>query len=265
MSDRTEPAVANEPAASSATPAPARTRVFFLDTLRGLLIIVMVLYHLLFDLVWVFGADWATPLYEFFNTFIIYDTAGFVLLAGLTSRFSRQPAAHGARLLMIAACFSLVTAFVFPGEAIYFGVLHLISVSMLVVSVVSKPFDRLPWWLCALLCAAVFAVTYHVPDGYLGFDGLLSIPVPAELTAGDLLYPFGFVGGGYAAVDYLPLLPWLFLYLLGASLGRIFTRELPPVLYRDPCPPLSAVGRYSLAIYVAHQPLIFAVLWLIYR
>lgn len=240
-------------------------RVHLLDTLRGLPMIYMILFHIGYDLVYMFGADWLAPFFQGQMKISPIFTASFVFLAGITVRFSRNPAKHGARLLLIAACFTLVTSFIFAGGAIYFGVLHLISCGMLVYSVVSKYTDKLPWWLGAALCAVIFAFTYNTQRGFFGF-GELAVSVPEILTTNNLLYPFGFITPYYISVDYLPLLPWLFMFLGGTFVGRlIVNRKLPKLFYRDICPPITWLGRNSLLIYILHQPIVFGLLYLIYE
>lgn len=239
-------------------------RIRLLDTLRGAAVLYMLYYHTLFDLGYMFGIEWARRQFDAQPASQMIIGCTFIFVAGLTIRFSRNAALHGARLLLVAFVFSLVTAFFFPGAPISFGVLHLLAVSMLVYGVAGKWLERLPWWLGAVVFLLLYIFTFRVPDGFFGIEGLLELPVPRELTLNNVLYPFGFIGAGYGAADYYPLLPWLFLFLCGCSVGRLLSRErLPEPLYRDFCPPLTFVGRNSLLIYVLHQPIIYGALCLI--
>lgn len=240
--------------------APARQRIRLLDTIRGVMVIYMVYYHTLFDLGFMFGQDWARDQFNAqpFSQMIIGCT--FVCIAGLTIRFSRNPALHGARLLIIASVVSLVTAFFFYGSGIYFGVLHLLAVCMMVYAVIGRYMEKLHWLPGALISLVLFVCTYWVSRGFFGIKGLFEIPVPGELTAESRLYAFGFVDGFFSTADFYPLLPWLFLFLCGAFLGRLLERDdLPQWLYRDFCAPLTFIGKNSLAIYVVHQPVIYVI------
>ncbi len=242
---------------TTAKPA-VRQRIQLLDTLRGVMVIYMIYYHTLFDLGFMFGKDWAREQFRAqpFSQMIIGCT--FVFVAGLTIRFSRSPALHGAKLLMIASVVSLVTAFFFPGSGIYFGVLHLLAVCMMVYGVIGKYIEKLHWIPGAAICLVLYVCTYWVWMGFFGIKGLFELPVPEALTDGGHLYAFGFVDGRFSSVDFYPLLPWLFLFLCGSFVGRLLDRELPAWLCRDFCPPLTFIGRRSLAIYVIHQPVIYA-------
>jgi len=242
-----------------------KRRLTILDTLRGFAVVIMVIFHLEYDLVFMFGAPWLSQAFFWQMEYSSYATALFVILAGITVRFSHNPAKHGARILIIATAFTLVTSFVFPGAAIYFGVLHLIASGMFVYSLAQKFINRIPWWAGLLVCAVLFAFTFHVPDGYFGFEWL-RLDLPRSLTQGNLLYPFGFISRTFNSVDYLPIFPWLFMYLCGTFVGRPITeRVMPEFAYRDYCKPLTWMGKHSLTIYIVHQPVIYVILYVIYN
>ena len=71
----------------------------------------------------------------------------------------------------------------------------------------------------------------------------------------------GFPGPGFSSTDYFSLIPWLFLFLAGYFLRRLLDRPLERL---DPdalrCPPLCALGRWSLPVYMLHQPVVYGVL-----
>lgn len=225
------------------------------------MVLYMVYYHTLFDLGYMFGKDWAREQFtaQPFSQMIIGCT--FVFIAGLTIRFSRNPALHGAKLLMIAAVVSLVTAFFFPGSGIYFGVLHLLAVCMMVYAVCGKWLEKIHWIPGAAVSLVLYLCTYWIyPDRIIGIKGLFELPLPEALTQNNLLYAFGFLGKGFSSVDYYPLLPWLFLFLCGCFAGRLLRSDrLPEFLLRDYCRPLTFIGKNSLFIYVIHQPIIYGI------
>ncbi len=250
--------------------APEKTRrIRILDTLRGLAIIYMLFYHTVFDLAEMFGVEWAEAVLRSQDGISIWFTGTFVLLGGVTIRFSRDPAIHGARLLIISAVFSLVTAFFFPGCGIYFGVLHLFSIGMLFYAVFRKQLERIPMILGICACLLLFIFTLHTQKGVWGFDGLFTLPVPEALTQNNYLYSFGFLKNSFSTVDYLPVFPWIFLFLIGCFAGRLLTmakdKSLPDAFYRDYCPPITWLGKHSLVIYVVHQPIVYAVLFIVIK
>ena len=80
----------------------------------------------------------------------------------------------------------------------------------------------------------------------------------------------GWTYEGFVSTDYFPLLPWVFVFLLGTWAGKyIKAGRMPAWFYQTDCPPLAAVGRHSLVIYVLHQPVLYGLtmagLWLFGR
>jgi uncharacterized membrane protein len=80
----------------------------------------------------------------------------------------------------------------------------------------------------------------------------------------DWLLPFGIHSPGFSSFDYFPLIPWLGVFLIGAGLGKsvyvsrrsLLPRHLPQTF-------VNAAGRHSLLIYIAHQPVIMGVLYVL--
>ena len=242
----------------------ANRRIPAIDYLRGAALIYMVCYHILFDLAFVIPTEWGKAAYYANENIVIFDTSSFILLAGISCAFSRSNLRRGGRLLPIAMAFTAVTAFFFPGEAIYFGILHLMSVGMVLYGAFDSFFKKLPAALMIPLCAVIFTLTYYVSNGFVGIKGWFELPLPQELLTNNLLYPFGFIKGGFMSVDYVPLLPWLFLFLGGAYIGGLIVKyreKLPAFCFADPLPWLGFIGRHTLIVYVLHQPIILAVLY----
>jgi uncharacterized membrane protein len=65
----------------------------------------------------------------------------------------------------------------------------------------------------------------------------------------------------FYSVDYTPLIPWLSVFMIGLSTGRIlFPSGYPRYSLKLPEKPvrcLAFFGRHSLAIYLIHQPVLF--------
>jgi uncharacterized membrane protein len=72
----------------------------------------------------------------------------------------------------------------------------------------------------------------------------------------------------FASLDYVPLLPWFGVVLMGMAGGALLYKDL---VRRFPLPDISAwppvrgllfLGRNSLAIYILHQPLLLGLIYL---
>lgn len=229
-------------------------RIQSIDALRGLCVVLMCAHHLLYDLAAFLGAPWwifTNPVLDVLH----YVFAGcFILLSGVSSRFSHSNVLRGLKVLGIALALSLVTWLgdrlgerllgETPGIFIQFGVLHLLGFCMLFYGLTHKLWDRLPDWLAPALYLLLTVLTAFLTNG-------------AYVTESRWLFPLGLLYEGFASADFFPILPWLFVFLLGTWAGdKVRAGKLPGWFYRFSPPFFPAVGRRALLIYVLHQPVL---------
>jgi len=122
--------------------------------------------------------------------------------------------------------------------------------------------------LGVVITFAVFVLTKRVNDGYLGFADVRICELPKGLyNLGDLGNFLGFTERTFFSTDYFSLIPWFFLFLTGFHMHKWFVkREWMEGLIK--LPTLGKwwrpVGKHSLIIYMAHQPVIYGVLYFVY-
>ena len=245
-------------------------RIHLLDEIRGAAILCMVVFHGLFTLSEFFQLPAAGQTMHILEPAVLWVAGVFIVISGICCRLSRSNAKRGGRLLAIALAVTLATWLLenklgFRQATIWFGILHLLSLSMLLYALLHKGLDKLHPLIALVLFGGLFALTFGLPDGYIGL-GELALPLPDWLTGQPFLFPLGIVGPGFVSADYYPLFPWLFLFLAGAGIGRWFKEgKLPDVFYNEHLRPLAACGRHTLVIYLAHQPVIYGVAWVVQR
>ena len=248
----TEPAV--RPVAAG-TPAGRRPRIWEIDFLRGVAIILVVGYHLLFDLGEFVGIrkflGWSTDLSSLAWTIAQHFFAGlFVLLSGTSSTLTRSNVRRGLRLLAVSLAVTAATYVFDPASTVYFGILQCLAVSMLLYG---AAFEKARALACAAWGAAVLG---------LGAVWPVLKKVPALRT--DWLLPLGFHGPLFSSFDYFPLVPWLGIFLIGAALGKsVYSSKRSLLPWRLPQTFVNGAGRASLWIYIAHQPVIMGILYLL--
>jgi uncharacterized membrane protein len=231
-----------------------RPRIWEIDFLRGLSIILMVFYHLGYDLTEFCGIRRLLGIeINLSSTFLEvaqYFFAGlFIVLCGISSTLSRNNVRRALRILVVAVIISIVTYFYRSSEAIYFGILHCLGVCILIHGLTLQKAR-------ALTFAAVGAVV-------LGLSAALSLVMKNVTVPFNWLLPLGIHRPTYASLDYFPLLPWLGVYLAGAVLGKsIYAPKRSLIPGRWPETFINVAGRHSLLIYVIHQPIILAALYL---
>lgn len=239
----------------------AHWRFWEIDAARGVAVVMMVIYHLMYDLYFfrVTDAIFTVPFWFYFQRV----TAGaFIALAGLslavlTQRSAAQGNAgaalfwqnfrRGLRILGWGLVITFVTRIALGSElAIIFGILHFLGVAI----VLSYPFLHLRWLNLAM--------------------GLLVYAIGLFLRQQTFDLPYliwlGFEPENHVYVDYFPIFPWFGVLLIGIFVGNSLYASLrrcfaPPDLSGWwPIRQLECLGRHSLPIYLLHQPVLLAVL-----
>ena len=239
-------------------PSEQKDRIHFLDELRGFAVFCMVFYHGFYVFSELFRFEWSTSLLRFFQPLEPVYAAGFLVLSGIASNLSRSNLIRGVKLGVIAAAITVITVFVTPEQPIYFGILHLMSLAMILTGLLMNVFRKLPAWPSAAFCAAAAVFTYGVSDRFLGFFSVPLIPLPDALYQTDWLSFLGFYSSSYFSADYFPVLPWLFVFFAGVFFGRFAAEgRFPGWTYKKHVPFFAFIGRHALLIYLAHLPLFY--------
>ena len=242
------------------SPKGNRPHYGLLDTVRGVCILSMVAYHGMYDLVDIFGlpSAWYTGLPGYIWQQSICWT--FILLSGMCWQLSRHHVKRGLLLVGCGAAISLITWLVMPSQRILYGVLNLLGLSALLLIPLDKLFRKVPAWAGLGGALLLFALTKNVSRGSLGFEGLVLCQLPSWLYVTDLLAVAGFPSSTFWSTDYFPLLPWFFLFCAGYFLwGLLSQSERAKERLASGVRPLSFLGRHSLIIYLAHQPVLMGV------
>lgn len=231
-------------------------RVVLFDEVRGLCLILMVFYHGMLDLV-TSGVDLTWFFSSVMQRFLQPAVAGtFIFISGAVSRYSRSNLRRGLAALACAFAVTAVTFFVMPATPDLFGILHLLGVCMLLFIPLRPLLDRIRPAAGICLFAVCFLATYNLPWHVVGM-GPLSARLPDALYSNPYLFWLGLPAPGFVSADYFPLFPWAFIFFAGASFGVLAKKKrLPAMFYRGHCAALSRIGRHSLLIYLAHQPLL---------
>ena len=225
-------------------------RLDALDALRGVAIVMMVIFHFCFDLTY-----WRLAHFEMLSdwrwigwrTLIV---SLFLFLVGVSLVLGREVSERHfwRRWSLIAGSallISLISWLMFGERFIYFGVLHFIALAQclgrqgLRLGWLARP---VPLCLLAILCLLV---------GALGFEAMN----PRSLKW------LGLAASKPLTEDYVPLLPWFGVVLLGMAFALWRTARWPSCSL-SVLTPLVWLGRHSLAVYLLHQPVLMGLLWL---
>ncbi|MCH5300799.1 MAG: DUF1624 domain-containing protein [Ruminococcus sp.] len=242
-----------------------KKRYNLIDSVRGLAIINMVLFHMIYDLVRIFKVNiqWFSGYGAYIWEQFICIT--FILISGISWHFSRHNLRRG---IIVFACGCGITLFTYlfmPEEFIWFGILNLLGSAMLITILLDKPFKKINPIAGLIISILIFVVTKGVSHKFIGILGVSLLNLPDFLYSNSLFAFMGFPGSGFYSSDYFPLIPWLFLYFTGYFLWRIIknTKAESSMLIKIPI--LNVIGKYSLIIYIVHQPVIYGILYLIFN
>ena len=246
-------------------------RLYTLDLIRSLAVLGMILIHLNFDFLMILSyvpEYTRTTGYEVFCQLVRIT---FIFLSGYCSLLGKKTLKRGLIVSGAGLAITLGTAIFRVDPPIVFGVLTLIGACMLISILFKKIITEKNAFVFFPLFLVLFLFFLHIHDGYCGFVWHRFFLYPRELysvTNPVLTYILAFLGlpGRYfASSDYFPLVPWFFLFMSGFSFYRLFGEKLKDKKFmKINIVPLTFIGRYSLIIYLAHQPLLLGAVYLVY-
>lgn len=221
-----------------------KQRNITVDLMRTLAIVLMVVFHFIYDLRSFGYVAWDIPDGFGWKHFRYLILTLFFLCVGIGLVYAHKAAVRwrdfGRRLLYVLVGAGLVTAMslvMFPTHWIYFGVLHFIVVaSVLALPLVAQP-------NVALVAGVVMVLAFNL--GWIGSG-----------------WPFVYIGQWLPsyANDFVPLIPWLGVVWLGIALGHSDTLDRDPLQKVPFNKSLATPGRHSLMIYLVHQPIMVGII-----
>ncbi|KGF04196.1 heparan-alpha-glucosaminide N-acetyltransferase [Anaerococcus lactolyticus] len=230
-------------------------RIQIIDTVRGLTIISMVLFHLFYNINYFRTLDFYNG--TVFNRIWQLSIAlSFFLISGITSSFfnPRKNFKRGLSTSLIGFAITIITFLFAKDQLIIWGVLNGLGLSMIIAGLIQNLINPKLWPVFLL----AFAFSYKIPAGLLWdnsfFNGLYQMN----------LFPIGFPSFDFYSNDYFPLIPWLFAFLAGLSLGKylhkknFFNFDVKENF-------LAKIGRHSMLIYITHQIILYPLVSLIYK
>ena len=233
---------------------PVTNRYQLIDILRGVAIVLMVIYHFCYVLVYFHLASFDFSRDPFWLNLRTLIVSMFLGLVGVSLVLATERGLNLQRyfkrlglLVLFALAITITSYFMFPGRTIVFGILHLIAFA----SVAGLLFVR---WPLISLVVGVGLIGLNLVFEHRFFDQ------PAT-------HWLGLMTRKPATEDYVPVVPWFGVVLIGIFLGYHLQRRPGWEVIRDFYTTAAAgrglalAGRHSLLIYVLHQPVLFGLIW----
>ena len=218
-----------------------------IDFLRAIAIVLMVLFHFVYDLREFVGVniDYQSP---FWFTAGKMSALLFIVLSGLSSGLSGSPVRRGFKVLIYGMGITVVTYVFMKEEYVRFGILHFLGVAMILSPLLLKLSPRLLWILAGSIA-------------FLGFW------FKTLVVKTSFLLPLGLMREGFSTIDYYPLFPYLAANIIGILVYQRFyaqrkittpsnfsIQRYPMRNWRIP-KWIQWLSRNSLGIYLVHQPI----------
>lgn len=237
-------------------------RIELLDELRGFAIVAMIIHHFFLDMGMVLDLDIG---YQIFDKLCVAQPvfwAIFIITSGICSRLSRNAVKRGVIVLGAGMVVTLVTAVIMPrlgmdGAQIYFGILHCLGCCMIITGLFMPIIKKINPLIGCTVSLIIFLLIKDINSNSLVF-GLIKFDAPST----NLLMPLGIYNNSFVSADYFSIIPWIFMFLFGAFIGK-YAKDgaFPSWSYKRHIKSFAFVGRNSLWFYLGHQAIIYAILY----
>lgn len=236
-----------------------------LDGIRGVALLNMIVYHAVWDLVYIYQVGWNW--YKSEGAYVWQQGIcwTFIVLSGFCWSLGRHALKRGAIVFLGGAVITLVTLAAMPQSRVVFGVLTLTGSCMLLMTVLDRWLSRVSAAGGLAVSSLLFFLTRNVNEGYLGFEKWNLVRLPSSFYRNAFTAYLGFPQAGFYSTDYFSLLPWGFLFAAGYFLFRFLQgKQALAFLERSALRPVEWLGKHSFEIYMLHQPVIYGIMELIF-
>lgn len=217
-------------------------RIFEIDFLKVTAIILMIIFHFIYDLNEFVGLDIN---YQFGFWYWLGRVAAvlFIFLAGINSGFSKNPIKHGMIVFSCGMIVTLISLIMFKEEFVRFGILHFLGISMMLFPLLKRLNNGI---------LIIFALVTGILFSFDTFIYNTKVIVFLENIFGR------------PSIDYYPLFPYLSLFILGILAYKSFYYKKKSIfnLYTK-SKTILIISKYSLLIYLIHQPIILGIIFII--
>ena len=215
--------------------------------MRGTAIVLMVVFHLCFNLNHFGFIDINIYHGLFWHYFRFVIVTLFLLCVGISLHLAnaqgidvKKNARRFALLGAASLAITVSTYITFPKSWIYFGILHFIAVAS-VLGLLFVKFPRVSLLTGIAIIAGWNLGVLHMHWLFDIVNTIVTLPQPTE--------------------DLAPLTPWFGVVLLGIFAGHqgVFRFPLPSGRLVSA---IAYLGKHALVIYLAHQPVLFGIAFL---
>lgn len=258
-----------------------KDRIWELDFIRGLCVLLMIFDHFCFDLASTYSYEWflatENPLFmkiydlsyhyyyelelrQFVEPLVV---CVFCALCGISCSFSKSNLKRGVELAICSILISIVTNAL--GAPINFGIFHCLTVAILLWCLINFICCKNPSktaFLCGIIGIGI-VISNYVLCQIADLNPSAFIDNSKYYFVGNFLRP----DNSWINCDDQPIFPLCGYMLLGAAFGPMIyhkRKSLIPILGKyDWYAPVNFWGRIAMWVYIFHQVIITAILELV--
>lgn len=231
-------------------------RFWEIDFLRGIAIIMMIIFHFLWNLNYFYKFNIILSS-GFWKIFQITAACLFLFLVGISLTISnikknvkyKKYLKSGLKIFSFGLIITLVTIFIFPNSFVIFGILHLIGISI-IISYIFRKFKYVN-----LILGISFIIIGNILKNYVvNFNWLIFLGLRPNI---------------FSSVDYFPIFPWFGMILIGLFFGKILYStnkrnfKLKNLSENPIIKVLCFLGKKSLIIYLLHQIVLYGIFFIL--
>lgn len=280
-----------------------KNRIWELDFVRGLCVLLMIFDHTMYDIADIFGYKWwqsaldagkssaafleslwrvaheyyfgptqstfwgvmstGSPIRAFVEPMVVVI---FALCCGISCSFSRSNLKRGIELGILSGLITLVTFLIDENMMITFGVFQMFTIAILLwclIDFICRHNKMKTAFVCGIVGVIMLTINYVLLQCWMVNNNAF-----ADNSNGFFLGYF-MLGGNKSipSADYQPIFPYVGWMLIGAALGPIIYMKrkslLPHLGKYDWYAPVNFWGKTAMWVYVLHQLIIGAILGLI--
>jgi len=212
-------------------------RIREVDFLRGIALILMIIFHAVFDLreFYDYPVQYGAGIYFYIGKVSVIL---FILVSAVSCSFSRHNPGRALKLLAAAFLITVVSHLYDPQYGIKFGILHFLGTGILLYPLVRK---------LNMYSLLILGTLIILMGQYLG----------GVTVKHNYLFLFNLTDNSWVSADYYPLAPWLGVFLYGIALGKLLYPQKRSLCGLGPHNDMiSFIGRHTLKVYLVHQPLL---------
>ncbi|WP_051515101.1 heparan-alpha-glucosaminide N-acetyltransferase [Fervidicella metallireducens] len=219
-------------------------RIWEIDFLRSIAIILMISFHIIYDINEYLGFNVS---YDRGFWFYIGKTSAvlFITISGICTGLAKNNFKRGLKILAMAMLITIATFIFDRRQYVRFGILHLLGISI----ILSPFFLRLKRSTLLIISVISLSIGYKLN----------------KITINNaLMVPFGVIYNGFITIDYYPIFPYIGVFAFGVYVyKKLYFNNKSLFSYEINLKFINFLSRHSLKIYLVHQPIILIIITLI--